>query len=60
MSLLEQDTTKKEQVDENNIMELNAGNNNSKEYKVEIICNSMVFAKESESNHLPKLYYLIF
>lgn len=34
--------------------------NNRKKYKVKIICNSMAYAKESNSNDLLNLYYLIF
>lgn len=29
------------------------------EYKVEIICDSVVYAKKSESDHLLGLYYLV-
>ena len=58
MSLLKQDTTKKGRVDENAI-ELDVGNNNSGEYKVEAIWDSAVYAKKSESGHLPGLYYLV-
>ena len=58
MSLLEQDTTRKRRVNKNNATELDAGNN-SGEYKVETIWDSAVFARESESGHLPGLYYLV-
>ena len=44
MSLLEQNITKTEQVNENKT-KLNASNN-SKVYKIEAICDSMVYAKE--------------
>ena len=57
MLLLEQDTIKKGRVD--NETELDAGNNNGK-YEVEAIRDSVVYAKESESGHLPGLYYLVF
>ena len=59
VSLLEQDTTKKEQVDENatELAELDAGEN-SNEYKIEAICDSAVYARES-AGHLPGLYYLV-
>ena len=40
-------------------LEFEAGNDN-KEYKVEGICDSAVYAKESEVGHLPGLYYLVF
>ena len=56
VSLLEQDTTKKERVDEQ-VTELKAGN--SKEYEVEAIRDSAVYASESESGQLPGLYYLV-
>ena len=58
VSLLEQDTTKKGRMDKNAI-ELDAGNNDSGEYKVEAIRNSAVYAKESKSGHLPGLYYMV-
>ena len=57
MSLLEQDTSRKGRVDEN-ATELNAGKD-SGEYKVEAICDSAVYARES-AGHLPGLYYLVF
>lgn len=55
MSLLEQDIIKKEQVEIS--IELDEGN--SKKYKVQTICNSKIFAKESYSGHLLGLYYLL-
>ena len=59
ISLLEQDTTRKGRVDkEVKQMEFNAGND-GEEYKVEAIWDSMVYARESESGHLPGLYYLV-
>ena len=58
MSLLEQDTTRKGQVDENNVTELNAGDNKGGEYKVEAIRDSAVYARES-AGHLLGLYYLV-
>ena len=54
--LLKQDITKKKRMDKN-VTELDAGDN-SKEYKVEIIWDSAVYAKKSK-NHLSKLYYLV-
>ena len=62
MSLLKQNTTKKGQVDDNitELIELDANNNESGEYKVEAIYNSAVYAKKLESGHLPKLDYLVF
>ena len=54
MSLLEQDTTRKKRVDKRlKELELKAGN--SKEYKVEAIWNSAVYANKSESGQLPGL-----
>ena len=58
MSLLEQDTTRKGRVHEQNAKELDAGDN-SGEYKVEAIWDSAVYMKESESGHLLGLYYLV-
>ena len=60
VSLLEQDTTKKRQMNElfpEPEPEFDAGNN--KEYKVKAIINNAVYAKEAEG-HLPSLYYLVF
>ena len=56
VSLLGQDTTKKEWVKK--VRELDAGDN-SKEYKVEAIWNSAVYANKSELGHLLGLYYLV-
>ena len=58
VSLLEQDTTRKERVHEENAEELDAGDD-SEEYKVEAIRDSAVYARESESGHLPDFYYLV-
>ena len=58
MSLLEQDTTRKGQVHEENVEELDTGDN-SGEYEVEAIRDSTVYAKKSKSGHLPDLYYLV-
>ena len=57
MSLLEQDTTRKGRVDDNET-ELDAGDN-SREYEVEAIWDSVVYTRKSESDHLPGLYYLV-
>ena len=56
VSLLEQDTTRKERVDEQ-VTELEAGD--SEEYKVEAIWDSAVYASKSESGQLSGLYYLV-
>ena len=58
VSLLEQDTTRKERVDKW-VKELEPKAGDSKEYKVETIWNSAVYANKLESNQLPGLYYLI-
>ena len=58
MSLLKQDITRKERVDENDATKLDAGDNESGEYKMEAIYNSAVHVKESVG-HLSGLYYLI-
>ena len=58
MSLLEQDTTRKGRVHEENVEELDAGDN-SGEYEMEAIWDSAVYAKESKSGHLPGLYHLM-
>ena len=59
MSLLEQDTTKKGRVDkEVRQIELDAGDNDSREYKMEAIWDNAVYAGESELGHLPSFYYL--
>ncbi len=55
VSLLEQDTTRKERVE----IAIELDESNSEEYKVEAICNSKVYAKESDSGQLPGLYYLV-
>ena len=57
MLLLEQDTTKKEQVDKK-ITELEFETSNSKKYKMEAIWNSTVYTNKAES-HLLGLYYLV-
>ena len=56
VSLLEQDTIRKEQIDEY-IMELEAGN--SEEYEVEAIWDSAVYASKLASCQLLGLYYLV-
>ena len=58
VSLLEQDTTRKGRVDENDATKLDDGDDNG-EYEVEAIRDSAVYARESESSHLPGLYYLV-
>ena len=60
MSLLEQDTTRKGRVEEKiaEQLEFETGSDN-KEYEVEGICNSVVYARELEAGHLPGLYYRV-
>ena len=58
MSLIEQDTTRKGQVDEN-AMELDVNDNDSGEYEVEAIHDSAIYARELESGHLSGLNYLV-
>ena len=58
MSLLEQDTIKKKQIDEN-VTELDVGDNDSKKYKVEAIWDNTVYARGSKSGQLPDLYNLV-
>ena len=58
--LLEHDTTKKGQMDEEvRQMEFDAGDDESEEYKVEAIWDSAVYVRKSELGHLPDLYYLV-
>ena len=57
---LEQDKTKKEQVDKNNIIKLYANDNMSNKYQVETISNSGIYARKSKSGYFLKLYYLVF
>ena len=60
MSLLEQNITRKGQVNEKIVkqLEFKAGGNN-KEYEVESICDSAIYARESKAGYLLGLYYLI-
>ena len=60
LSLLEQDTKKKGWADENKAEQLKfeVGGDNKK-YEVEGICDSAVYAGESEVGHLLGLYYLV-
>ena len=56
MSLLEQDITRKEQVDKN-VTELDIGK--SKKYKLKAIWDSIVYIEELEAWQLLGLYYLV-
>ena len=55
VSLLEQNTTRKKR--EFSVPEFELGDN--KEYEMEAIRDSAVYARESESGHLPGLYFLV-
>ena len=60
VSLLEQDIPKKGGMDEKvKQMEFDKGDNERGEYEVEVIWDGAVYARESESGHLPGLYYLV-
>ncbi len=60
VSLLEHDTTKKKRVDKTTFMLQFENDGNGKKYKVEAICDSVIYAKELDSgHHLPGLYYLV-
>lgn len=41
-------------------MQLELKANVNKLYKIKAIWNNIIYIKKSESNHLPRLYYLIF
>ena len=61
MFLLEQNTKKKGKVDKKIAIQLEFDISvNNKEYKMEGICNSVVYAKKLETSHLSGLYYLVF
>ena len=57
MSLLKQNATRKKRVKK--VLELDAGNKDSKKYKVETIWDSAVYANNSDSGYLLGLYYLV-
>lgn len=58
MLMLEQDIIWKELIDKK-IRQLDFDISNDKEYKVEVIWDSAVYAKKSKSDHLLRLYYII-
>ena len=58
VSLLKQDTIRKERVGDENTEKLDARDNNRK-YEVETIRDSAIYAKELELGHLSGLYYLV-
>ena len=51
-------TTRKEREDKK-VLELDAGDKNSKDYKIETIWDSVVYAEELESGQLWSLYHLV-
>ena len=59
MSLLKQDTTKKERINKNDAIKLNIVTDEDRKYEIEAICNNTIYTKESKG-HLLELYYLIF
>ena len=59
VSMLEQDTTRKGRLDNENTAELDADNNESGKYKIEAIWDNAVYVRESKSGHLPGFYYLV-
>ena len=60
MFLLKQDITGKGRVDKKTVEQLEfKANSNNKEYEIESIRNSAVYARESEVSHLFGLYYLV-
>ncbi len=59
VSLLEQDITRKEQVDKITSRLEFESNGDGKEYKVKAIWDSKVYTKELDSDHLPGFYYLV-
>lgn len=46
MSQLDWNTTKKEQMDKNNIIKLAVGDNECRKYKIEAICDSAIYKKK--------------
>ena len=59
ISLLEQNTTKKGRMDDENYAAKLDASNKSGEYKVEVIWDSAVYARELESGYLSNLHYLV-
>ena len=58
MSLLDQDTAMKWQVDKNDATNLDGGKD-SGEYKIKAIYDSTVYTRESKLGHLLGLNYLV-
>ena len=59
VSLLEQDVTRKEAVDQKIADQLEFKEGELPEQEVDSIMNSMVFAEKAVDGRLPELYYLI-
>lgn len=58
--LLEKDITKKKQVnDSNTVVQLELDEGKSKEYNIEAIYNSAVYAKKLEVEYLLGFYYIV-
>ena len=57
MSLLDQNSTRKERVDKK-VTKFDFEAGNSKEYKMKVIQDSTIYANKTK-NHLPGLYYLV-
>ena len=57
--MLEKDTTRKRRVDESILQRELETSDDYKEYEIETIRDSAVYARESEAGHRPGLYYLI-
>ena len=58
MTLLDKDTIKKGEINEN-VIKLDVAKNSSG-YEIEAIWNSAVYIRESKSGYVPGLYYLVF
>ena len=63
VSLLEQDTTRKGQVDNKALpkpkKELEFKAKNNKEYEFQVIIDSKVYGPQANNNQMPDLYYLV-
>ncbi len=62
MSLLEQDITRKRQIDNKALLEpekeLEFEARGDKEYKIEAIIDNAMYGQQANSNQIPDLYYL--
>ena len=59
VSVLKQNTNKKERLVKNAAIQLEFKAANNEEYEMERIWDSVLYAIESEVGHLPGLYYLV-